>query len=110
MKGAAIITGAQRGIGKAIALALAAEGYDVAAVDLELTEDLYAVVHEAKTKGVKAVALACNIGDVTAHDGTLEAAEKSFGAAHNPHQQRGRFSEGTWRSIGRNARSLRSLS
>ena len=79
MKGAAIITGAQRGIGRAIALALAAEGYDLAAVDLEVTDDLNAVVHEAKTKGVKAVALACNIGDVAAHYSTLEAAEQVLG-------------------------------
>ncbi|MEP6827014.1 MAG: 3-ketoacyl-ACP reductase [Aestuariivirga sp.] len=77
--GAAIITGAQRGMGKSIALALAAEGYDIAAVDLEVSAALNEVVAEARAKGVKAVALACNIGDITSHSAMLNAAEKALG-------------------------------
>ena len=42
--GVAIVTGAQRGMGKAIALALAAEGYAVALVDLKMTTDRKSVV------------------------------------------------------------------
>ncbi len=77
--GAAIITGAQRGMGKAITLALAAEGYDVAAVDLEISPALNEVVAEAKAKGVKAVALTCNIGDLAAHSAMLSEAETALG-------------------------------
>ena len=77
--GAALITGAQRGMGKSITLALAAEGYDVAAVDLEITPALHEVVAEAKSKGVKAVAIACNIGDITTHSIMLDATEKALG-------------------------------
>ena len=77
--GAAIITGAQRGMGKAITLALAAEGYDVAAVDLEISPALNEVVAEAKAKGVRAVALTCDIGDLAAHSVMLSEAEKALG-------------------------------
>ncbi len=77
--GVAIVTGAQRGMGKAITLALAAEGYDVAAVDLEVTPALQEVVTVAKTKGIKAVALACNIGDIASHNKVLDEAEAALG-------------------------------
>ena len=77
--GAAIVTGAQRGMGKAIALALATEGYDIAAVDLDVSPELNEVVADAKAKGVKAVALACNIGDLSSHAAMLDAAEQALG-------------------------------
>ena len=77
--GAAIITGAQRGMGKSIALALAAEGYDIAAVDLEVSAALNEVMAEARAKGVKAVALTCNIGDIASHSIMLNAAEQALG-------------------------------
>jgi NAD(P)-dependent dehydrogenase (short-subunit alcohol dehydrogenase family) len=77
--GIAIVTGAQRGMGKAIALALATSGFDVAVVDLQLTEALKDVAAQATTKGVKSVALACNIGDIAAHEAMLAAAEAALG-------------------------------
>jgi NAD(P)-dependent dehydrogenase (short-subunit alcohol dehydrogenase family) len=77
--GVAIITGAQRGMGKAIALALAAEGYDVACVDLAVTEALQAVVKDCESKGVKAVGLACDIGDLSTHEKMLDGAEAALG-------------------------------
>ena len=77
--GVAIVTGAQRGMGKAIALALAAEGYDVAAVDLEKTSELEEVVAACKTMKVKAVALSCNIGDISTHDKMLDEADAALG-------------------------------
>ncbi len=77
--GAAIITGAQRGMGKAIALALAADGYNIAAVDLGVSPELKEVVAEAKLKGVNAVALACDIGEINSHADMLDAAETALG-------------------------------
>lgn len=77
--GIAIVTGAQRGMGKAIALGLASAGFDVAVVDLEVTQALKDVAALAVSKGVKSVALACNIGDINAHEVMLAAAEAALG-------------------------------
>ena len=77
--GVAIVTGAQRGMGKAIALALADNGFDVAVVDLEITPALKEVETNLLAKGVKAVALACDIGNIEHHKTMLEAAETALG-------------------------------
>lgn len=77
--GIAIVTGAQRGMGKAIALGLAGAGFDVAVVDLEVTQALRDVAAQVEAKGVKSVALACNIGDIAAHEAMLSAVEKALG-------------------------------
>lgn len=77
--GVAIVTGAQRGMGKAIALALATDGFDVAVIDLELTSALQDVAAEILAKGVNAVALACDIGQIDHHQAMLEAAEAALG-------------------------------
>ena len=77
--GVAIVTGAQRGMGKAIALALAIDGFDVAVVDLELTHALQAVAAEVASKGVKSIALACDIGNLDQHQTMLSAAEVALG-------------------------------
>ena len=60
----AIITGASRGIGKAIALALAAEGCNVALVSRNETE-LNKVCAEAKIFGVQALAVALDMEDMS---------------------------------------------
>ncbi len=77
--GTAIVTGAQRGMGKAIALGLATAGFDVAVVDLDVTTALKDVAAEIVSKGVKSVALACNIGDLAAHEALLAAVEAALG-------------------------------
>jgi NAD(P)-dependent dehydrogenase (short-subunit alcohol dehydrogenase family) len=78
MKGTALVTGARRGIGKAIALALADEGFSVAVADLESgTED---VAQAIRSKGCKAVALHCDVGDLQQHARLLDAAEAELGA------------------------------
>jgi NAD(P)-dependent dehydrogenase (short-subunit alcohol dehydrogenase family) len=77
--GIAIVTGAQRGMGKAIALALADADFDVAVVDLEVTPALKDVAKQIESKGQKSIALSCNIGDITQHGAMLAAAEAALG-------------------------------
>ena len=59
----ALITGAARGIGKAIALKYASEGADIAFTDLVINEAAEATVKEIEAFGVKARAYASNAAD-----------------------------------------------
>jgi NAD(P)-dependent dehydrogenase (short-subunit alcohol dehydrogenase family) len=78
-KGTALITGARGGIGRAIALALATEGFDVAVSDLKASDDLRAVANEVKAIGARATALGGDIGDIASHARLLDAAEAAIG-------------------------------
>ena len=49
----ALVTGAARGIGKAIALRFAAEGANIAFTDLVINEDAQETIREVEAKGVK---------------------------------------------------------
>ncbi len=69
----ALITGASRGIGKAIALRLAGEGANIAFTDLREDENMQAVVKEIEALGVKAKGYASNAADLNQ---TLETVEK----------------------------------
>lgn len=59
----AVITGGSRGIGRAIALGLAAEGVNVVVTGRSQSSELIAVVEEARTLGVKAFPLAASMAD-----------------------------------------------
>lgn len=59
----ALITGAARGIGKAIALKYASEGADIAFTDLVINEAAEATAKEIEAFGVKARAYASNAAD-----------------------------------------------
>ena len=59
----AVITGAARGIGKAIALKYASEGADIAFTDLVINEAAEATVKELEAYGVKVKAYASNAAD-----------------------------------------------
>lgn len=78
----ALVTGAQRGIGRAIALALAGRGFDVALADVEITDALKSVADEVRGLGRKATPLAADIARIDGHDALLDAAE----AVHGPLQ------------------------
>jgi NAD(P)-dependent dehydrogenase (short-subunit alcohol dehydrogenase family) len=77
--GTALVTGARRGIGRAIAIALAHAGFDVAATDLEDGDELRSTAEAIKTLGRKAVAIPGDIADVQAHNRLLDHAMQAIG-------------------------------
>ena len=79
MTQAALVTGGRRGIGKAIALALADQGFDVAVADVVASDELSAVAAEIAARGRKSGAIAADIGAIGAHDAVLDQAEAALG-------------------------------
>jgi NAD(P)-dependent dehydrogenase (short-subunit alcohol dehydrogenase family) len=77
--GQVLVTGARRGIGKAIALALAAADFDVAVADVEMSDDLRAVASQIGALGMKTAAIAGDISDITQHERILSEAEAALG-------------------------------
>lgn len=75
----ALITGAYRGIGKAAALRLAAEGADIAILDMGAPETAADVLAELRGLGVKAEAYQCNVTDSEACKATVKAVTEDFG-------------------------------
>ncbi len=76
----ALITGAARGIGKAIALAYAQSGADVAITDLKIDEDAEALVSELERFGVKAKAYASDASSFEASEKVIADVLKDFGS------------------------------
>ena len=72
----AIVTGGARGIGKAIALKLAAEGANVAITDLAYNEE---VENELKALGVKAKSYSSNAADYADTQKVVDEISKDFG-------------------------------
>ena len=74
----AVVTGAGRGIGRAIALKLAAHGADIVAVDLK-TEFVQETLAEAQKLGRKAWAVAANVAEAASVEAAVEKAIKAAG-------------------------------
>lgn len=74
----AIVTGASRGIGRSIAMALAAEGARIVAVDLGI-EETEALVNELKAKGVEAIAVQGNVTVTADVEKMVDSAMAAFG-------------------------------
>lgn len=77
--GQVLVTGARRGIGKAIALALAAADFDVTVSDIEDSGDLTAVAKAISGMGMKTAAIVADISRIEDHQRLLDEAEKSLG-------------------------------
>ena len=75
----ALITGASRGIGKAVALKLASLGADVALVYVGSADKAAKVCGSAREFGVRAEAYQCDVSDFAAAKETVGAVKKTFG-------------------------------
>lgn len=76
----AIVTGARRGIGKAIALALAEAGADIAVCDRVIEDgELNAVAEEVKRLGRRSLALQADITQKADVDGLVQRVVDEFG-------------------------------
>src|SRR5690242_16879186 len=90
----ALVTGASRNIGRAVALAFAAEGADLVLNTRVNGEELEAVAAECRKAGVRVVTALADIGDAAAVQGMVERALRELGgidvlvcnAAIRPHK------------------------
>ncbi len=71
----AIVTGGRRGIGRAIAVALARRGFNIAIVDLERDAAADETLRLIEASGRKAAFVAADVGDVENHMAIIEAAK-----------------------------------
>lgn len=79
MMGQVLVTGARRGIGRAIALALAKADFDVAVADIDAGAELKAVASQIRDMGYKSVAIQADVADLTSHQRILDEAEAALG-------------------------------
>ncbi|MEN0036380.1 MAG: SDR family oxidoreductase [Cellvibrio sp.] len=75
----ALVTGGSRGLGAAIAEALAEQGADVAISYVASAEKADAVVEKLKTKGVRAIAIQSDQADTSAAKPLVDKVVASFG-------------------------------
>lgn len=79
----AIVTGASRGIGEAIARRLASEGADIAVIYAGNQEAAERVCEACRAEyGVRAKAYRCDVSDFEAAKGTVAAVRADFGTVH----------------------------
>jgi 3-oxoacyl-[acyl-carrier protein] reductase len=78
-EGAALVTGASRGIGAAVARALAADGWPVAVNYRADREGAEGVVREIEEQGGRAMAVRADIADPEAADELVERVERELG-------------------------------
>ena len=82
MNKTAIVTGASRGIGRATALALAEEGFDIAALAWKDSERLEVLKGEVTARGRRCVTLDKDIGERAAHAEVIDVVTSKLGDIH----------------------------
>jgi NAD(P)-dependent dehydrogenase (short-subunit alcohol dehydrogenase family) len=75
----ALVTGASRGIGRAIALELAAAGHDLAVNYVRNEDAALSVLAEIRSLGRRAVAVRADVGSREDREGLLSAVRREFG-------------------------------
>lgn len=75
----ALVTGASRGIGKAIAIELAKKGFDIALNSSTDSEELSAAVDAITAEGARAMSLAFDVANLAAHEPALKRVESELG-------------------------------
>ncbi|MBP3298612.1 MAG: 3-oxoacyl-[acyl-carrier-protein] reductase [Muribaculaceae bacterium] len=76
----ALITGAARGIGKALAIRFAQEGANIAFTDLVIDENGKATEDEIKALGVKCIGYASNAADFAGTEEVVNKIKEDFGS------------------------------
>jgi len=76
---AALVTGARRGLGRGIALALADSGFDLALADLAIDDDARATEAQAVERGARVRVIAADVAELAGHAALVEAAWAAFG-------------------------------
>ncbi|WGM32098.1 SDR family oxidoreductase [Brevundimonas sp. NIBR11] len=79
-RGAALVTGGARRIGRAIVLALAARGHDVAIHHRDSVEDAEALAEEVRALGVRAAVVSADLTEEAEVRALMPAAGKALGA------------------------------
>ena len=77
----AIVTGGSRGIGREVALRLAALGYDIAIVYVGDENEAAETVMDCEAKGVKAKAYVCNVASFEDTKAVVAEIRKDFGSS-----------------------------
>ena len=103
----ALVTGAARGIGKAIAVRFAAEGANIAFTDLKIDENAKQTEEEIKALGVKCKAYASDASNFADTEEVVKEVHKDFGSIDILVNNAGitkdglmmRMSEGQWDAV-----------
>ncbi|MCY1286417.1 2-dehydro-3-deoxy-D-gluconate 5-dehydrogenase [compost metagenome] len=74
----ALVTGARRGIGRAIALALAEAGFNLAVADIECNAELTETAHLATALGAEVLCVAADIACLEEHEKLLNEVQERF--------------------------------